>query len=50
VKLLSIKLHENDSVVLELLHAAKRQRYGEANSCIFAFAANTPKTSQAIFH
>jgi hypothetical protein len=35
------KINENYSVVLELLQAVKRHRYGKANRCIYAFATNT---------
>jgi hypothetical protein len=49
VKFPNIKFHKNDLVVLELLQAVKRHRYGEANRFIFALAAKTPKTSQVIF-
>jgi len=44
------KINENYSVVLELLQAMKRHRYGKANRCIYVVAANTPKISQALFH
>jgi hypothetical protein len=44
------KSNEYYSVVLELLQAVKRHRYGKANRCIYVFATNTPKTSQAVFY